>query len=448
MWYNPDKIFFRQVINMDYIQQTDCKAWQFSEIPEFSCGIRSPLFMDCGTGLSRIPDFKSKDNSFMHFFREVKAEDITAYAALLEADGFVKTYEKDFDGNLFYQFRVSEGLFYISFMKNGMARFILDRCRTAEAGKFGYSEHEKICPDTKLVQYSLHYGKMIKGITCDCGMNYIFRLRDNSLVIIDGGEVEQATDIAVDDYMKLLHELTQTANGEKMRISLWLCTHPHNDHCDFMAKLIRFHSDEMEIERIAFNFPNPKNTRHSISVSAMKQRLCGYYPDADYIKLHAGTQFSIANAEFDVIVSSEDAAGLEEEDPFPWTNSSSMIFRVNADGASTVFLADCSDDNGEVITDNYGSDVLDCDFLQVAHHGINKIYDVYEKINAKSVLLPQCLMNMETRFSEVYAHLCARYGEENIIFASDATDIFTLKDGSITSEKRVHVGTAYDKSDW
>ncbi len=433
---------------MNYIQQTDCRTWQFSEIPEFKGGTISPIFADCGTGLSRIPDFKSKDNSFMHCFWKVKAEDITAYIALLETKGFAKTYEKNLDGNLFYQFHVSDGLFYISYMKNGTARFILDRCRTAETGSFGYSEAEEKHGDTKLIQYSLHYDKMIKGVTCDCGMNYIFRLHDNSLVIIDGGEMEQATDLAVDDYMNFLHELTQTVKGEKMRVSLWLCTHPHNDHCDFMAKLIRFHSDEIDIERTAFNFPNPENTKHSRSVGAVKQRLCSYYPDAEYIKLHAGTVFNIANAKFEILVSGEDALGLEEDDPFPWTNSTSLIFKVTADGVSTIFLADCSDDNGSVITDNYSDGMLTCDFLQAAHHGINKVYDVYEKINAEKVLLPQCRMNMHTRFSEVYEHLCERYGEENIIWANDATDIFTMKDGKISAEKKAHIGTAYDKSEW
>ena len=84
-------------------------------------------------------------------------------------------------------------------------------------------------------------------------MNYVFRLRDNSLIIIDGGEFEQATDVAVKDYMSFLHSLTSTNENEKMTVSLYICTHAHNDHCDFMSKIVRFYSDEIEIERIAFN---------------------------------------------------------------------------------------------------------------------------------------------------------------------------------------------------
>lgn len=436
---------------MTYTQQLDCSEWQFKNIPEFKGGQMTPVFADCGTGLSRIPDFKSKDNSFMHTFDGVSAESISEYANELEKGGFRKVFENKIDGNLFYQFAVGEGLLYISFLSvSKKARIILDRCKSTDIGSFGYSDYESVSDDTVIAQYSLHYHKMIKGTTCDCGMNYVIRLHDNSLIIIDGGEMEQSTDIAIADYLKFLHELTGTQDGEKMTVSLWLCTHAHNDHCDFFAKLIRFHSDEIEVERVAFNFPNPKNVRNSNSVNALKQRLVTKYPNADFAKLHAGAKFSIANAEIEVFLSNEDTVGVDEEDddPFPGTNSTSVIFRVTADGVNTLFLADCGTDNGAILIDNFGKDKLDCELLQAAHHGINSIYDVYERIDTQKVLLPQCPMNMDTRFSDVYDHLRKRYSEENICFADEYTYIFPLKDGKYTQAQREHIGTAYDKSDW
>ena len=434
---------------MSYKQKTDCLKWQFDGIPEFGRGEMHPLFADCGSGLSKIPDTKTADNTFMHFFCGTSAEDVKEYSALLENEGFEKIYENIICGNLFFQFASDKGLLYISHMKNSaVTRIILDRCRTAKANSFGYCEYNAVRSDSEFAQYSLYYGKMIKGKTCDCGMNYVYRLRDNSLIIIDGGEMEQATDAAAADYIRFLHELTQTSENEKLTVSLWICTHAHNDHCDFMSKLIRFHSDEIMIERIAFNFPNPQNTRHSPSVNALKHRLCEKYPNAAYLKPHAGTAFSIANAQIEVLVSGEDTMGLDKDDPFPGTNSTSLIFRIIADGISTLFLADCSDDNGSVLIENYGSNVTDCNLLQAAHHGINRIYDVYEKLNAEKILLPQCRMNMDTRFSDVYAHLCVRFGEKNILFANDATYIFTLNDGKYSIREREQVGTEYDKSDW
>lgn len=436
---------------MNYTQQLECSEWQFKSIPEFTDGKMMSVFADCGSGLSRIPDFKSKDNTFMHSFEEVSAESVEEYIDKLEKSGCKKVFENRIDGNMFFQFEVDEGLLYLSFLSvSKMVRIILDRCRSTAVNSFGYGDYKKVFDNTAVAQYSLHYDKMIRGTSCDCGMNYVIRLHDNSLIIIDGGEMEQATDIAVADFIRFLHELTNTPSDEKLTVSLWLCTHAHNDHCDFFAKLIRFHSDKFDIQRAAFNFPNPNNIRNSKSINALKQRLACTYPNAEYAKLHAGAKFSIANAEIEVLLSNEDTVGVdkEDEDPFPGTNSTSLVFRITADGVSTLFLADCGQDDGEILTDNFSNASLDCHLLQAAHHGINSIYNVYEKINAEKILLPQCPMNMDTRFSDVYTHLCKRYSEENICFASDYTYIFTLKDGKYTQTKREHIGTAYDKSDW
>ncbi len=427
---------------MEYNQLTDCTEWQFKDIPQFEGGEIQPYFADCGTGLG------DGNGSFMHTFLNADEKSVLKYAAELEKS-CDKTFENKIEGNLFYQFRVNDGLLYVSYLKNsGTVRVILDRCESAEVNDFGYSDYENKCDDTKFAQYSLHYDEMIKGTTCDCGMNYVYRLRDNSLIIIDGGEFEQSTDLAVKDYMDFLHSLTGTQDGEKMRVSLYICTHAHNDHCDFMSKIIRFYSDEIEVERAAFNFPNPQNTKHSGSVSDFKKRLSEKYPDIKYIKPHAGCQFETANAEIKILVSNEDTIGIDEEDIYPGTNDTSMVFSVETDGIRTLFLADCGDDNGSVLISNYSRDITDSNFLQAAHHGINSIYDIYERLDTKFLLLPQCRMNMDKRFADNFSHMCARYGEENILMAHDATDIFTIKNGGFTHEKRAHAGSAYDDSEW
>lgn len=429
---------------MEYVQATNAAQWQFNSVPAFSAGTLHPLFASCGKGL-----YPTEKDSFMHIFTGVESEGITAYAALLQAQGFENVYKNEIDGNLFYQFRTPEGLFYFSYMRGtGTARFILDRCKTETAASFGYRTYKDKRGDTVFAQYSLHYDAMIKGTTCDCGMNYVYRLRDNSLVIIDGGEMEQSTDLAIKDYMAFLHELTGTSDGEKMTVALWICTHPHNDHCDFFSKLLRFHADELTVERAAFDFPAPENVRHSLSVAKCIERLAEKFPDVSYLKAHAGSRFSIANARIEVLSSAEDAVGTGDEELFPGTNETSLIFRVTADGITTLFLADCAWTNGDVLINNYSDETLSCDIVQAGHHGINNTDELYAKIKAERVLLPQCRMNMDTRFGEVYETLRRGYGEENILFANDRTDIFTCRDGKLERTGREHVGEAWDGSEW
>lgn len=431
---------------MVFEQLFDCNKWQFTNIPEFSGGVMSPIFADNGAGLE--PEENAEAHGYMHVFTGVSAREIKSYVSALSSAGIQKAYENEIDGNLFYQFRTADRLFYVSLMRNGTARFILDRSLTCTADDFGYSAYEAKREDTVSAQYSLHYDAMIRGTTCDCGMNYVYRLKDNSLIIIDGGEFEQATDLAVKDYLSFLRELTGTKDGEKLTISLWLCTHAHNDHCDFMSKILRFYADEITVERAAFNFPAAANVRHSPSVAAAKQRLKEKFPDVKYIKLHAGQVFHIADAELKVLVSSEDTTGITPDEPFRGTNDTSVLFTVTTDGVKTLFLADCGDANGAVLTENYGKNELCCTFLQAAHHGINEIFEVYDAITAEKVLLPQCRMNMDMRFNSVYDNLCRRYGENNILFANDKTDIFTIRNGGYVHSERPHAGIAYDNSEW
>lgn len=430
---------------MEYIHQTDCKEWQFTGLPAFDGGTLHPLFADCGDGL--VPGADA--HSFMHIFTDTQEEKLRGYAEKLAAEGFGKLYERETPDGLFYQFRVPDGLLWISFFKKtGTARFILDRCRQSDAASFGGETTEAVRDDTVLAQYSLYYDKMIRGTSCDCGMNYVFRLRDGRLIIIDGGEFEQSTDEAVSDYLEFLHELTGTGSGEKLRVALWLCTHAHNDHCDFFSKLLRFHADEFILERTAFDFPEPGTVRHSPSVDTVRQRIAEAFPDALYMKLHAGNRFSFAGAEIDILLSAEDTVGLSPDRPFCGTNDTSVIFTVTADGIRTLFLADCGDENGGVLISSYAEDALSCELLQAAHHGINEIFPVYDRIDARVVLLPQCRMNMDTRFSPVYGFLGSRYGEDNILFAADKTDIFAFSGGNCVHTVRTHKGGAYDGSEW
>lgn len=432
---------------MSYLQNENCTGWQFKTIPAFTKGSLSPVFANCGTGLNDDSSAPCEDCSFMHTFTGVDKNDITGYFKLLETDGFRKTYENEICGNLFAQFSTDEGLFYISYLKGTKtARFILDRCKGISLDKFGFRDYEDKRGNTVFAQYALYYDKMIRGTTCDCGMNYVFRLRDNTLIIIDGGEIEQSTDCAIDDYIKFLHEITGTKPGEKITVSLWLCTHSHNDHMDFFSKLLRICGDTLEVKRAGFNFPCHENTRSSDSVSLLKERLKEYCPGIEYSKLHAGAQFNIANAKITVILSNEDVIGVDEEDTFPGLNSTSLSFIVEAEGKKAFFLADMGDLNGGVMIKNYSKEFLSSDYLQAAHHGINSIYDIYEYLDTKSVLLPQCQMNMDTRFSENLEHLSSKYGIENILLAFDATDIFTLDNGKCIQTKRKRTGEPYDGS--
>lgn len=427
---------------MCYTQQLDCRQWQFSHIPAFTQGKMSPLFASCGEGITR------DGFSFMHTFFEVESHAAETYAEGLLMQGFSMVYQHHIGDNRFYQFAVNQSYFYISYLRNSKtARFLLEDC-TISPKEIADSKQKQIHADTVFAQFSLHYDDMNRYTTCDCGMNYVYRLRDNSLILIDGGEEEQCTEAAFREYLDFLHQLTDTAEGEPITVALWICTHAHNDHCDFFSKLIRFCHGEIQLNAVAFNFPDENNTKHSDSVAKLRERLAAYYPTVKYCKLHGGMRFPVGNASVTVLTSLENSIGVKEEHPFPGLNDSSTVFTVEAEGITTLFLADMGELNAEIFMQNYAPFCRQVDFLQAAHHGINAIFNVYEAVDAKVLLLPQCDKNMVTRFPEQLAHYMARYGEDNILLAHNQTDIFTLKNGAFTHTSRPHVGEAYDGSEW
>ena len=431
-----------------YIQNLDCSKWMFDNIPEFRKGKMMKEFADVGCGLELDMGSPTEKDSYMHSFLSVEKEDFAEYIKTLESK-FEKSFENEIEGNLFYRFVTPEGNFSTVYRpKYKLARLVLDRCKNTDIRQFGYSEYDEINDNTILSQYSLHYSHMIRWYSTDCGMNYIYRLRDNSIIIIDGGEIEQATDKVIKEYWEYLRRLTNTKESEKITISLWICTHAHNDHTDFFAKLIRVYGDKINLERVAFSFTANMNMQHSPSVAIAKQRITALYPDVKYLKIRAGDEFDIANAKITILGVNEDIVAIgDDERTFCWMNDASSVFRIEADGVSAVFLADAGDSYERILLDYYSPDIFRCNFLQIAHHGINYLPYIYAAAKADKVLLPQARLNMITRFQDVIEDLYKNFGEKNIIYAYDVTSTIKLKGGDYSITALPHSGTVYDGSE-
>lgn len=436
---------------MRYYQIFGLSTWQFKNIPEFRKGSMRPVFADCGKGI----DYNSKGDeysSFAHIFKDVAEEDILSYVSDLKSSGFEMIYENRIDNNLFYKFRCSEGVYSVTFVsEDGRAHFILDRCGSVPICEFNsLTEDTRDC--TELMQYSLHYSEMNEGTTTDCGMNYVIRLRDNSLIMIDGGMKEQTGDAVMDDFIDSLRELTKTKDGEKMKISLWICTHPHDDHCDFFTKILKYRLDCFDIERVLFNFPNPFNTDGSETVYKLRDRILTFLPNVKYLKAHTGDEIKISGAVIKFLIGPESMTDTYSDVPcFLWTNEISLVFTIETDGVKTLFLGDTSRIPGDFLIRNYSKETLSCNFIQAAHHGINLIPSVYDNIDYDAVLFPQGDYNLiypESRFKQPFGMLCEKLGPEKVYKAGSRTDIFTLEDGNITRRDRPHVPTVFDNKDW
>lgn len=405
--------------------------------------------INCGAGLAIEYENGGVDDSYMLVLGDVSVKKYRDFLAELAATGREKNFSREDCGNIFAEFQDGENLIYTYYTgETETARIILDRSSTPFEQMHNKAPH--IHQNTAFMQFSLHYGSMTPGYTCDCGMLYTLRTRDNSLIIIDGGEIEQATEEACDEYMKRIRELTGTQKGEKIRVT-YMCTHNHNDHMDFFIKLLKRESDTFEVERVFFNFPSAKLIENKSDCTKMlKQRLKEYAPNAKFCKMHTGQRFRFPDAWIEVLTTHEDILPCSiygsADKPYAGMNETTTVFRIEFDDTSVIFLGDVEEYNGEILRRLYGKDYLSSEYLQCAHHLINDDRNIYSIIKAKKLLLPQCRFNAQTRMCENRRYLTSLFGEENMYYAGDCTYVFTVGNGSETVECYEHRGYVYDNS--
>ncbi len=210
-------------------------------VPAFGTKVCEPV--NCGAGLA-IEDGISggADDSYMVVIGDVTPKMFRDFLSALADTGRKETFHREINGNIFSEFAEENRIIYTYFTREAeQARVIIDNasCPLSEMN----DNEPDVRGDTALMQFSLKYGSMVRYHSCDCGMLYVLRLRDNSVIIIDGGEIEQATEEACDEFMRRLEDLTNTEKGGKIRVAAWICTHNHDDHMDVFTKLLKREKD-------------------------------------------------------------------------------------------------------------------------------------------------------------------------------------------------------------
>lgn len=407
--------------------------------------------VNCGAGLACDNKNGSAEDSYMLVTEEVTAAEFRTFLDALRESGRSESFRRDYYGNIFAEFTDNDKIIYTYYTGSlGTARIIFDYVSTPLA-KFNKNA-EKTRNDTALMQFALKYGKMIRHTSCDCGMLYAFRLRDNSLILIDGGESEQATEEACDEIMTRLYGMTGQDRSEKLVISLYICTHNHDDHMDVFTKLLRREKDHIILERAMFNFPSAKFMDSGEACTArLRTRIREYFPDAKYLKPHTGETIELTGAQIEILTTHEDILPVspdarERTYPYHGMNESTTVFKIWFDDCTAIFLGDAEETNGEAMLALYGKNLLSSVYLQCAHHLINDDRNIYASIKAKKLLVPQCRFIGNSHDKDNTAFLTSLFGAENMYYAGDCTYIFNVCDGEETIEMHEQKGYLYDNS--
>lgn len=219
----------------------------------------------------------------------------------------------------------------------------------------------------------------------DCGMCYIVRCCDGSFFVIDSAHM-----YSVNDDIRILEFLRKLNGGAKPTVAGWFFSHGHEDHVAKFSDIVEFHSGEVNIETVYYNFPSydhPDNEEWGEcgkQVMRRFERELDKHPEIKKVRLHTGQRFFVRDLEFSVLCTHEDIY----PNPLSNFNDSSTAIMMTAGGCKVLFPGDCAAESDKVFLRRY-HDALKCSVVQVSHHGHSGTSsEFYRRAGAECVLFP------------------------------------------------------------
>ncbi len=467
-------------------------GWSISKFPAFFAGkLVEGSFSDT-IGFNTIAP--TSRNYKMTFASEVEVADFVAYADTLAANGFTVTAHAG-NRNTIMGYWVETGknrmyMYYTASTKE--VRFIVDQNDSVMPEEFGYTYEKKAGESTTLYLYGLkmhpdgvgapggvypsleqaapyglyeRYPELIPLIGTvqnnykNCGAMYVIKLADNSVMIVDGGEmrmmcVEQA--LYLNDF---LHEITDTPADEQVRISCWFITHPDGDHFTGMIRFLNSFHKLYTIERVMYNIDAVNQGPNDLTKIMGEECIQKWYPDVIYHRPHTGETFMLADMKIDIMATLEDLVNSEskelEDNDNP--NNHSVVLRLTIDGRTVMITGDASNQATDAMLRNYAAGnyaELKVDMLQIPHHGWDNLPNFFSAVNPSISMFNQSSGGAQKGIygAAYYTYLAVvaatKGGDANLYYSGDETVGFEVSNGDfVVSFREPAVGFAWDRTD-
>lgn len=249
------------------------------------------------------------------------------------------------------------------------AGLVLAAC-TPKAGIWSKKDEELYGP-RKTGHFSL---MQISSATNTIGNSYLLKTSGGKVIMMDGGFAS--------DVPKLRMKLAEAGN----HVDLWFISHPHEDHMEALATILDdpqgITIDKVIHSRLtdAFLDNEPESGNNARGYYRVLDNTTGR---TDIINLHRPMQrFDIDG--IGIMVLTVDHPSFKSGH----FNNQSIIIRVWDDVKSVVFLGDAEEECGEAALREC-REYLDCDYLQMAHHGQSGVSEeFYKTINFRVCLWP------------------------------------------------------------
>lgn len=385
-----------------------------------------PAFKEGGNVVSGIyptgqnpdnTDFARENDGQLVLISEADSDMLGVYCARLQAYGFERTYRNTYDGNVYNMYRRGDDSIYVYYLEGSKEiRIVRDHGGCVSPEEVNYTVENSKPGQTILYQYGVPMADNGWNIgeegqeenKINCGMMYVVQLPDGAVIIIDGGGKQQFDQAEIDGFWDFLRKITGTSGDEKIRIAAWIFTHAHSDHMAGVSRFFEQYGKKCILERVMSNFPSQNTIDSVLNASGNIKRLVGHIKndfsndDMKFIRVHTGETFNFANCKIRIMYTMEDNVSSDylECNIGGDFNNTSVVYRFEFDGISFMLLGDINQTAMSALLRNNSGNTLKADGVQIAHHCINFLGDLYAKINAKYILCPQAKYASTVRFAD------------------------------------------------
>lgn len=207
------------------------------------------------------------------------------------------------------------------------------------------------------------------------GNSYVVQTANGKVIVMDGGfEAEK-------DYLRGFID----ALGGK--VDAWIISHPHDDHITAIIALME-NPKGLKIDKIYHSrFPDVLIDAESEKTAEITRKfysLLDNATDIEVVDCHCGDEFEIDGVNFKIL--SEKNPEMANRNPY---NNSSMAYKMWDSKKSFIFLGDLGVEGGQKLLDSEYAKDLECDYLQMAHHGQNGCdKKFYQTVKFRACLWP------------------------------------------------------------
>ena len=394
-----------------------------------------PSFVDTG------------DNCYMVNFGATNNTTFTKYCDAIAATGFTLYSEKTMDKNI-YKTYVNDTYVVTAIYTNhnsytkALIEPLSGTVLPTKAADNSYTPVSGV--ETTITQLGLYDGNL--GRTYN-GMCYVVRLADGSFIVVDGGFSGEGCEDRIYNTLK-----KQAPDPDNIVIAAWIITHAHSDHTGVLKSFFTAYADKVTVEQFICNLPsvaqlvnNWENERegNERSTTNMRDFLYNTLSSIPKVKAHPGQEFYIRNAKINVIYTID----LYERKLDDYNNTS-IVFKLEAEDTSMLFLADY-DDKGRTMNELYRASTLKSDIVQMAHHGLpeNSSNAITSVIKPTYVFWPagaQVVKKGTTQYPDGLDLFTVEQNqwvlnncEGNIYLAEDNVYVFNMKDRTVEKYETV-----------